>query len=429
MFLPRASSVFDNPIYFASFLVLPFFFTLMLASKKSEQNRIIYWTYTFCIFLGIFFTYTRGALLGLACGLLIYVFLTLKSSKRAKKALTFIAFAMIVLGLIPLLSSQNTRGNEISDRLLSFRDASAMDRFIYWKIGMLGWMDRPLLGLGPENYSYAYTKYFEPQLDYQGVFNNKPHNQFVEILTTTGLVGFLITIAIYLFAFNQLLTLKEPEIRKLGITALAAYAVQNFFIYDTISALLVFYGFLAWIAMSPVKFEEDKNNKTMSKILIPVASFIGVGCVLFFILLPSVQEFMDLAKSKHSNLSLSEQANLLRQSLDRSYVYSYSAIGERVIALHLELLPHLSEEQKQDLQNLDAVGIRAFQLALKKSPDHLERLYYFGYLSYQSAIIAHEPVSQDAIDAMRKAINLSPLRPEPPLLLEQMTEHNNNLLK
>jgi len=427
MFLPRASSVFDNPIYFASFLILPFFFALTLASKESGKKRMIYWIYAFCIFLGIFFTFTRGALLGLVCGLLVYLFLTLKNSKRGKKVLALIVFATIGFGFFFLLPSQSAPVNKASERLLYFRDASAMDRFIYWKIGVLGWMDKPLLGLGPENYSYAYAKYFDPQLDYQGVFNNKPHNQFVEVLTTTGLAGFFLTIAIYLFALKQLLTIHDPKVRKFGIAALTAYAIQNFFIFDTISSLLVFYGFLAWITISPLEYKGKKQQATLPRILLPLSSLVGVGCILFFILLPSAQEFMDLATSKHDNLSLSEQADLLNQSLNRSYVYSYSAIGERIIAIHLASasgIQYFSAEQIYDLQQLDQVGIKAFDAAIKQSPNHLKNLFHRGFLTYQSALLANDPVPDIAIHEIERALNLSPKRPELSLLLDQLIEHN-----
>ncbi len=90
-------------------------------------------------------------------------------------------------------------------RLSSGVDSS---RVIQWRAAVDGIRDRPLLGVGPENYQIIWSRHYHPEM-YSLVGEStwdRPHNAYLEAFATAGILGLLSLLAIWLalaFSANQ----------------------------------------------------------------------------------------------------------------------------------------------------------------------------------------------------------------------------------
>jgi O-antigen ligase len=254
-FLPtRVSATMANPIFFASFLIIPVFFALILAYRSQVRlHRLLYIAFTLLLLLAIFVSGTRSCLLGFAVGLFIAVIVYLFNTKNTKLKIysgLCAAILVLVVGLLFLFHSKLPEDSLIS-RVTDTSDLNSKARVIQWQTALKGFSDRPILGSGPQTYYLTANKYFDPEIyNYDASFWDKPHNSFLEILVTTGALGFAAFLAILFFTVRSLFksfkskSLSLPEFC-LFLGAIIAYQFQNLFGFDTVSAVLVFFSLLA----------------------------------------------------------------------------------------------------------------------------------------------------------------------------------------
>ncbi|HNT29596.1 MAG TPA: O-antigen ligase family protein, partial [bacterium] len=116
---------------------------------------------------------------------------------------------------------------------------------------------RPLLGSGLETFAYAFSRHRPVELNYYPQWESRfdrAHNEFFNILVTTGIVGFLVyvllfgmlTASLWKQFQNQGDTGKRLEIAAVG-AGLAAYAVHNSFAFSSTTTLAVFFLFISYV--------------------------------------------------------------------------------------------------------------------------------------------------------------------------------------
>jgi O-antigen ligase len=163
------------------------------------------------IALGIFVviqTGTRGGLIGLVAGTLAMpIALLIWGNLQALKPVALTAGG-ILLAVGTLYAIDQSVGLPVapgcesqtaSARLTNLASAAAAGaspdasfniRLATLRAGLLGFMERPLFGWGPENFGYAFDRYVDAAIFKHGSFvQDKAHNQVVEELTTKGIIG------------------------------------------------------------------------------------------------------------------------------------------------------------------------------------------------------------------------------------------------
>jgi O-antigen ligase len=103
-----------------------------------------------------------------------------------------------------------------------------------------------IIGTGPETFPYEFQKFRPPELNYSSEWDfvfNKPHNYYLELLTTIGAVG---TLFYLLIVFKSM-----GSGDKFYVPGLVAFYVTNVFGWPTVTTALLFWLFLAGI-------EQDK---------------------------------------------------------------------------------------------------------------------------------------------------------------------------
>ncbi len=292
----RISATLGNPIFLGSFLVIPLFLALFLASREEKRwKKICYYLAAILQFLGIVQSGTRGAIVGLAAGIFaaVAVYLWLAKNKKIKiygSALLSVFTAVVFLLFI--FSAKLPEGSPLR-RAFHLRDSNTVSRVIQWKVALKGFLDYPLLGTGPENYYVIANQHYNPELyKYDASWFDKPHNYPLEILTTTGFLGFAFFAAVILgclfalwLAFRRrLIDLTELCLLFCGFIV---YQVQNLFVFDTVPASLVFFLFVGFAGF--LWEESEAGGKAEKKSAIkdglkmhPAFSFAVFGLTFIF---------------------------------------------------------------------------------------------------------------------------------------------------
>jgi len=265
----RISSIFGNPIFFASFLILPMALTIVCWLQSATRlTKKIYEVLFALQFMALVFTGTRGALIGLAVGVVVAGALLVWKGQRVSNSPARLLWLTILLAslVLPVILFPRSLQRLVFPHLSQLHDASSSARLIVWRMAWRAYTQHPLWGVGPENYSAVFYRYFDRDLyrfiDYYSFFD-KPHNQFLELLATTGTVGFLGYCALVMLAILGLWKgykagrLPWPAFAAL-VGGMMAYQVQDLFAFDTQAALVAFVFFIAfagvqWIQSVPVR--------------------------------------------------------------------------------------------------------------------------------------------------------------------------------
>ena len=226
------------------------------------------------ITLGIFAliqTGTRGGLIGLVAGALAMpVTLLIWGNRQALKPVALISRVILLVvgslyafdytvGLPTAPGCENQTASARLTRLASATtreaspDASFNMRVASVKAGLLGLVDRPIFGWGPENFGYVFDRHADATIFKHGSFvQDKAHNQVLEELTTKGGIGALAFLFMWAALAWAVLRRRRPAgeeaLAYAVLGALAGYFVQNLFLFDTPAALLYWVMLVAWAA-------------------------------------------------------------------------------------------------------------------------------------------------------------------------------------
>ena len=220
-----------NPAYVDPYLIFSMFFVayLWLSSKlESKLTALKSWGYG--VFLAVLFVFfilgqTRGAFLGLIAGvfvLVLYLIFSSRGSVRKWGAITLGILVVLGLGLYAVRNSPTVQ-NLPEGRLLqiSFSDTTAQTRFWVWGEAWQGFLERPVLGWGPENFTPVFDKFFNPNFYVPGQNNetwfDRAHSVFFDYLSETGVLGLLSYLGIF-FMFYWEFFKKRAQARDFPIT-------------------------------------------------------------------------------------------------------------------------------------------------------------------------------------------------------------------
>jgi putative inorganic carbon (HCO3(-)) transporter len=180
----RVSGSLGNPNLLGGFLaaMLPVTIGLVLSTGWRSRSKVLLIAFaTVLTILTISASGTRSSLIGLTAGALFMGILSLKGSRSRVVAVAGVA-VLVLTGIL-------MRGR-ISE-LTSAGRGTMQVRLVIWEgaAGMIG--DAPLTGFGPGSFQMLFPGYRNPEYNLLGVSHNTlhAHNEYLEILTDSGLVG------------------------------------------------------------------------------------------------------------------------------------------------------------------------------------------------------------------------------------------------
>jgi O-antigen ligase len=249
----RIDATLGNSAYLAIYFLFSVFVSLWLA--LTEKYSWLKWSLIALALLEailIFFTETRGAILGLLIAFALVAFLTmLTAGKRARRFATSSFFLIILLAGSFYLArgSDFVQNNHILQRIASISLADGQTRFTLWHMALRGVSDRPIVGWGQEGFNYVFNTYYDPSLFAQEPWFDRAHNTFIDWLIAGGVPAFLLYLSLFGSAFFVLWRsseLSRPE--RIALTgALVGYAIHNFFVFDNLYSYVYFFALLALI--------------------------------------------------------------------------------------------------------------------------------------------------------------------------------------
>ncbi|MEI6494759.1 MAG: O-antigen ligase family protein [bacterium] len=302
----RIDATLGNPSYLGLYMLLMAFFTVF-AVYKVWGNKLLRWAYTLCL-VGevyiIYYTATRGAILGLVGGLLlIALILAWRGQGLTKKIALGVVIAGVVLAGIfwSVRQADFVKNSPVLSRFANFSltEQTTESRLLIWKMSFEGFKEHPVLGWGPENYNLVFNKYYNPLMWKQEPWFDRSHNIVFDWLINAGLLGLLTYLslfagALYVIWRKEAINKEGEEIPLLGkalLTGLlAAYFFNNIFVFDNIVSYIIFFTLLAYLyhievkgnLNVPVKQVISENRELLGYLLYTVVLVVGVFSLYYF---------------------------------------------------------------------------------------------------------------------------------------------------
>ncbi len=257
----RADTSFGNATYLAVFMLFNLFISLFLLYRE-RASRMAWGFYGVAIVLqacGLYYTQTRGTLLGALGGLIIaalYIsfFAEGGAAKQVRKYSLWGLGAVAVL-VVAFLFARNTSFVQHSPTLqrfanISLTDRTTISRFTIWSEAWQGFKESPktvITGWGQENFSFVFNKYYDPSMYDQEQWFDRAHNEFIDWAIAGGLPAFALYLSLFLFAVWAIYKseLEVPE-QAVLIGLLAGYAFNNLLVFDNLLSYAYFVLIIAF---------------------------------------------------------------------------------------------------------------------------------------------------------------------------------------
>ena len=225
---------------------------------------------------------------------------------------------------------------------MSFEDSSINRRILSAEAGLRSYFDRPLLGWGPENFLIAWGRHYDFESGTREIFD-QAHSKPIEELTTKGAVGLISYLLVWCAMAMVVLRLFRAEngyqqlfVAIFGVT-LIAYFVQNLFLFDTPTTVMLFCVLAAFTVAEEQRLNIDRkdaraastrrnsrvdSSRFVSALRTPLGgtalAAVAAVVIIASLFLFNVRPYLaaeDIALSKHA-VSWDQRLDLLDQAIE-----------------------------------------------------------------------------------------------------------------
>jgi len=432
--LPAVASTMGNSGLLGGYLLFGIVFALLLAVRR-DRYRMAYLATAGLDLVVIILSQNRSTLIGIVLGLLsgAAVYLAVRRGAVAKWALVA-SCALAAVVIAPVIIERLAPQGRIAKLLpgafqrvgatrLTGSDAS---RIIQWRAAIKGFEEHPFLGVGPENHRLTWSKHFDPralQID-PAAFYDRPHNAFLEVPETTGILGAVTFAALWVGLFAGIRrawrrgSLSGGEVAVL-VGAQVAYAVYLFFWFTDVNSTPLWIALAAFIGTRSVGvplFSADKLRKASG--LAVVGYSVGIlavfGALYLHVIEPlRVANALNLGRSYGVPLkaglgaidvAFNSPGPLKSDAVMVSGGY-LSSLSPRFRALRA----NRSDSARLDLAFATAIS-GSYREVLRDSLDDHLRIEYARLLLVAAHFYENPDYSRAALSQIQRAIELSPNR-------------------
>lgn len=197
-----------NPAYVAPHIMFAMFFAIYLGlSQRWRNKKAQIATYTLLSLFFLFFfilSQTKGAFLGLVAATFVFLGYLVFKMPTVRKQLVVIMLALAILGSVAYVFRDTPFIKSLpGSRLLQITlgERTIQTRLWTWGSAWQGFLERPVLGWGPENFNRVFDKYFNPghfiPNAQSETWFDRAHSVFFDYLAETGILGFLSFLGIF----------------------------------------------------------------------------------------------------------------------------------------------------------------------------------------------------------------------------------------
>lgn len=434
----RMFSTLGQPNWLASYLVLILPFSLaFLLLFKNRNTKLFFALSSALIFWAIILTNSRSGLLGLAISAAVFTILagtkTLKSNQKWAIALLAIFVSLTLIYADPInwrikelaaikkkqgTSAQNQVASPLPDQ--SSPTESGQIRLVVWRGAIKVLSTNPILGTGPETFvsTYYLTRPDEHNKTSEWeFFYNKVHNEFLNYLANTGLLGLGAFLIFLLLTFRELLFKLKPEVSspnrlmaKAAVAALLGYLTTIFFGFSTVATQV------AMFLIIPATLLTVKNqnklaikpsflgNSLYQKITLIALLLLGIYCFTLVFRLTFANVLEKLAsKSQSPAKQITAYTNSIKVSPVNS-PYLASDFGYDLATFATLTL------NSQNKQSLIKESVAQTKSALKLSPNNY-LITQRAAKTYALLIALGPQYAPDGLELGRKLTKMAPNYP------------------
>ncbi len=389
----RVASTLGNSIYVGGYGLFLMFVAFLLAIK--EKNNVWKWASVLLgilAFFGMFFSGTRGSLIGFVAGVgvaIVGYIIVLKEYPHTRLALSVLA-GVGLLTIILLYSFRSTNfvsnipavGRTVNT---SLSDVKSSARWIAWEIAVTSWKEKPLFGWGPNNYFYAFNEHYNPrslEFGYGETWFDNAHNIIVNTMAVQGTFGLLTYLTIFGLGISSLIVARrknglEVHFVVVGSAFLVAHLVGNITVFENPTSYLYFMFWLAMInsqtnnSFPVVPLKSGAQSFPDKKMGYGTIGIVGVVCLLFIFI-------FNIQPSRANKMTLG--------ALRALYANPVTGIIEMGAALNFAS-PHI-DDIRSDLGRTVGQMLTADNIK-KMGVDRAKEMFELVYANLQKNIFLH----------------------------------------
>jgi len=265
----RLSGTMSNPDLFSCYIALSIFLAIFVLVAESNRNFKILWS--FLIILNcytLFFSYTRGSWLGVIAGFIVLIILNFYRLTSRHKI--FISLGLLTIFIIALIFFLNLDLFKNSSSIFISRITNIINlsgRTDIWRAAIIAIENKPILGWGFESFAFISDKYMSGFSN--GIYFDRVHNKFLELLVYGGIIGFfayfLIFSVIFYLIFKNIQLWdgynNRPKIvyASILLAFFVAGLVQNISAFDNIGTYILFFLVAGFINNNYANNLEEKH--------------------------------------------------------------------------------------------------------------------------------------------------------------------------
>ena len=416
----RLDATFGNASYLAIYMLFHIFITtfLLVRWRGASWVKYIYGAVIILQLMTLYFTATRGAILGLVGGVFIATLL-ISIFEKERKGLRKISIGILIAtiafsGLFILVKNTDfIKKSGTLSRISSISLEQGSTRFTIWGLALEGVKERPILGWGQENFNIVFNKYYKPSLYAQEQWFDRVHNIVFDWLIAGGILGFLAYFSIPFFMlyylWRRLETYLSVTEKSIFTGLLAGYFFHNIFVFDNIMSYILFFSVAAYIyahstTMKKVSSDDEiqtqgVDNSAMKK----VGALFIVIAVIFSLYLFNIKG-MSTAKAIIAGISpQAEGVDANIASFERAA--SYGVVGKQEVVEQMVTTALNVRRQGADIET----QTKFFELANKGMGALIEKVPNDARLRiFYGAFLTQFNLYNEALQHLKKAVELSP---------------------
>jgi tetratricopeptide (TPR) repeat protein len=420
----RLDATFGNASYLAIYLVFHIFLSLylLLQNRAEKWQKWIYGIVAVFETWVLYFTATRGAILGLIGGLVLAALIVAwkeKENKKLRKVAygTLITIFILVVGFIGLRNVSFVQKSPVLSRFagMGLGELTSQGRYYVWPMAVKGVLEKPIFGWGQENFNFVFNKNYDPRMWAQEQWFDRAHDIVLDWLIAGGIVGFLAYASMYL-ALLYCIWKKGSGMsvteKSLLTGMIAAYVFNNLFVFDNLFSYILFFSVLGYVHtrstanLKPIgkfyskTFSADNQNY----IFAPVIAIVCLAGV-YFINVPAISANTTLISAITPPASIDAISNNLGNF---KKTFSYNSLGtsealEQLITFSVQVnsSQQVSTDLKQQFYDLTDSQV---QIKIGNTPHDARYLvfagdFYENFGQYDKALIY---LKQAALESPKK---------------------------
>ncbi|MBN2190103.1 MAG: O-antigen ligase family protein [Candidatus Aureabacteria bacterium] len=200
VFLIRIPSLPGNPIFFASYILISFPFSLCalvyVSKAEKQKNRLLTGILILILILLSVFMFSMAMSRGSQIALLftaLYFLSAYFGWNKIRKILPILICAVVLLGIMYLVTDEKAGSlHKERDYLNNITDIS--NRYYLWSGALNMFASDPVFGKGPGSFFVFFPEYKDKGIEEQTKMqklSDHAHNEFLQVLSEAGILGFL----------------------------------------------------------------------------------------------------------------------------------------------------------------------------------------------------------------------------------------------